>query len=333
MFSMTTPNEKPILKTMNQTFVVKDKTFQTFQSPKIEVNKIRPATSIGFSLVDVNEKHVNLKGVKQNITYEPETMYKLYGEHMVRPSTTITSSMHNQHLNKQQYLNQREKQKERRFPLDGDYFKVYDQQYKTLLTETQKNFSKNIASREEIKQKCSESKVLTSDRFEKQQNPFIELSSKKALSQKNYHESDIFNQNKKISESKSSEKYTLIAPQPKQYSISSKSNSEWVSLNANPTLLNHASKDYHILNPGIKNIAKTKSVIMNNQSFNPIHRQKMLSEYIDITRVGCPNPNHDFRRIYSSNPFSFNKSKDLCTNMLDNHHKNYKTIVQPPFKR
>jgi hypothetical protein len=66
-------------------------------------------------------------------------------------------------------------------------------------------------------------------------------------------------------------------------------------------------------------------------SFNPIHRQKMLCEYIDVTRVGCPNPLKEYRSVIKNYTNPFNRTSDMCTTYLNNY-KNYKNLITEPFK-
>lgn len=327
-----------------------------FQSPKLRTGKSRPSTSIGFSINDVNPKFVNLDGIKTNPTYEKETMYTMYGEFLKKPKHTFTDYRDEEKKIKQNRaessygkysntnsnnVNNKNIHIDRFFPLDGQYFPTFHNEYTRLLTESRNDAKIVKQIKQEIKNKCSNSNVLSSDRLASAQPLSKTLSrlhsgvdDNNKSKQKNYYESDIFNLNERISTDKSSEKYTInrFKNQVKPYSVSSKSNSEWKASNAHPSLFGHSNTDYHILNPCIKNITKTKSSILENKTFNPIHRQKMLSEYIDITRVGYPNPNQDFRKTYNTNKFLFNRTSDLCTNFLDNHQKNYKSICPAPFK-
>lgn len=288
--------------------------------------KNRPITSLGFSINDVNEKIVNLHGVKVNKAYEKETMYTLYGDFTGKPRTELrATSTYKRDINNLKIT-------DKVFPLDGVYFKEFDNQYKALLTETQQQYNgvKNIKN--EIKSKCNKSNVLTSDKINdshsKTQSNFFSQNNK-------YFQSDIFNLNDKLSSQKTAEKYTTneFKKNYKPYTVSSKSNSEWKAFTAHPTLLGHTNIKFHILNPGVKSDTKTREELLGYSGFNPIHRQKMLSEYIDITRVGCPNPSSEFRTNYSNNPKIFNRISDNCTKFLDNHHKNYKIICNPPFKK
>ena len=346
MFSMKTAtnenNEKPLLILNKHTLSI-EKSKMNSQSPKYFSGKLRPVTSLGFSKIDLKEKFVNLKGVTVNQTYERETMHEMYPDKVTKAYNAFTDYKEEEQRIKKCRLDSAANYKplstlpnfrtDTTYPLDKDYFLPYNNEYKDQLASTQKDFFKLRKKKKEIQDKSNESNVLTTDRSKTTMNFFS--SSKKSATQKDYHESDIFNQNEKISSYKTSEKYTVTEYKnlEKPYTVSSRSNSEWIALNANPSLLNHSSTNFHPLNPGIKNISKTKENIMKFESFNPIHRQKMLCEYIDVTRVGCPNPAKEFRQVYKENKFLFNKTSDLCSNFLDNHNRNYKVILKPPFKK
>lgn len=303
-----------------------------YQSPKISGGKYRPGTSIGFSVNDINAKYVNLNGIKTKEAYELNTMYNLYGNFLKYPKTNFID-----YIEEEKSLNKKGEKSgnlnNKLVPLNNEYFKNYQNEYNSLLTETQKNFHQIKKEKLVIKNKSNVSNVLNSDCI------FNENISKTNTSKANkinvYRESDIFNLNKRISSAKTSENYSIddFSKVVKPYTVSSKSNSEWISFNAHPTLLGHTNSEFHLLNPLIKNISQTKKEILKCQNFNPIHRQKMLSEYIDITRVGCPNPNQDFRKIISQNKFVLNRTSDLCTTFLDNHHKNYNNLCSKPFKK
>lgn len=330
-----------------------------YQSPKLRVGKSRPGTSIGFSKNDVNPKFVNLDGVKTNPTYERETMHTLYGQFLKRPKNTFTDfreeemkikqkraessygkSKFNDVINNQN-TNSNHVHIDKFYPLDGKYFPTFHNEYTRLLTEAQNEVKSTKQRKAEIKVKSINSKILSTDRLTSAQpisntsNRLHTINTCDTGKKKNYYESDIFNLNDRISSEKSAEKYTInkFKNIQKPYTVSSKSNSEWKASTAHPSLLGHTNSNYHILNPCIKNIAKTKNEILESQSFNPFHRQKMLSEYIDITRVGCPNPSQNFRKTYTNNKFLFNRTSDLCTKFLDTHNKHYKTICSAPFKK
>ena len=118
------------------------------------------------------------------------------------------------------------------------------------------------------------------------------------------------------------------------YNVSSLSNSEWHDKASQPSLLNHTSVKYHILNPEIKHIFRTKEEIFDKSgsNFNPNHRQKSLCEYRDLTRVGQPNVNKGFHVAYNTTADVFKRNSEICANFMD-LHRGYKNLVDPPFGR
>ena len=111
-----------------------------------------------------------------------------------------------------------------------------------------------------------------------------------------------------------------------------------------PTLLNHVSTEYNIINPGNKGISNTKSKILIDcenkknpnfdsvNNFNPIYRQKSLSEFIDLTRNGAPNPGKDYLKSYNSSLDAFRIRNDVC-NTFRELQKNYKDLITKPFSK
>jgi hypothetical protein len=116
------------------------------------------------------------------------------------------------------------------------------------------------------------------------------------------------------------------------YNVSTRSNSEWNDKISHPSLFNHTSVKYHILNPGIKHIFKTKEEIKESTAFNPVHRQKSLCEYRDLTRVGQPNMNREYYSALEKSPEIFRRTSNVCANFLD-IHRSYKDLIEHPFKK
>lgn len=153
---------------------------------------------------------------------------------------------------------------------------------------------------------------------------------------KDHQNSDIFLiKNDYTSLDKCGETY-LFKPQKKEvYNVSRPSNSEWHAKNSMPTLLNHTSVNWSMTNPQNKSNSKTKSQIQIDckakaPSFNPIYRQKSLCEFIDLTRVGAPNPNHSYRECLNKTQECFRKRTDLCAAFDDIGHT-YKDLCTRPF--
>ena len=107
-----------------------------------------------------------------------------------------------------------------------------------------------------------------------------------------------------------------------------------------PTLLNHVSTEYNILNPNIKNFSKLKTEILNEcehkkninsvNCFNPIYRQKGLCEFIDLTRNGAPNPGKDYLSSYNKSNDAFRIRNDICSSLGDSYNS-CKNLLNKPF--
>ena len=150
-----------------------------------------------------------------------------------------------------------------------------------------------------------------------------------------YQDSDIFMmKNNPLALQKNAEKYLDAAKKSQVYSSSSRSNSEWQPKNAYASLLNHSSTNYNLLNPEAKNTSRTKGQILiesqAGNNFNPIFKQKSLCEFIDLTRVGVPNPNKEFLSAFNKSKNGFGRESNLCSAYLD-LHKMYRGISERPF--
>ena len=163
----------------------------------------------------------------------------------------------------------------------------------------------------------------------------------KLLNYNDHQNSDIFIQkNDLTSIFKNSETYLFKPKKKENYSNSRESNSEWMSQTKIPTLLNHVSTEYNILNPNIKNFSKLKTEILNEcenkkninsvNCFNPIYRQKSLCEFIDLTRNGAPNPGKDYLSSYNKSNDAFRIRNDICSSFGDSYNS-CKNLLNKPF--
>ena len=162
----------------------------------------------------------------------------------------------------------------------------------------------------------------------------------KTMNYPNNMSSDIFNiKNDKVSILKSGEKY--LFQQPKiSYTVSNESKSFWEPNPKIPTLYNHSSKEYNIVIPNVKNTSNTKKNILENcdlkrnvnivNDYNPIYRQKSLSDYQNIVRVSSANVNKNYMESYKKSNNVFNRNSDICS-CFDDIHKTYKNLCEKPF--
>lgn len=212
-------------------------------------------------------------------------------------------------------------------------FRDYERLVKTAHSQRDTSNKLPFVAVREIKQRMQESDVFFVKKSEKITENFdIVRENYQKSKGVDYQDSDIFNiKNNITSLNKTGEKFLITDRKATSYSVSSKSNSEWHPKNSYPTLLNHCSTDYHILNPGIKHISKTKGQIHQELSnFNPNFRQKSLCEFIDLTRVGVPNPNKEFMTAFKKSSNAFSRDSNLCAAYLD-IHRLYKNISERPF--
>jgi hypothetical protein len=201
-------------------------------------------------------------------------------------------------------------------------------------SQSQRNFADNLPGQnvKEIKKKMQDSDVFFLKKTNAKVDNFNTLKDwYNNKDQTIYNDSDIFlRKDDALSRSKSGEKY-FFKKKEKLYDTTCKSNSEWIDKNLYQTLLGHSSRDYHILNPGIKHISKTRQDIINDTAtYNPIYRQKSLCEFIDLNRVGVPNPNKEFLKAFRTSKNAFCKNTNICANYLD-IHREYRDLSDRPF--
>ena len=123
----------------------------------------------------------------------------------------------------------------------------------------------------------------------------------------------------------------------KKYDVSSETTAGWGMRDPLPSLNNHSSLPYNPLNPNCKNICKTKDDIIadskkNYNNFNPINKQKSVSEYMYLSRVSAPNINEDYNSAFNKNPNIFKRNDDMFSETYKIHHE-YENIADKPFQK
>ena len=195
----------------------------------------------------------------------------------------------------------------------------------------------------EISKKMYDSDVF----FAKKKNKINEFYPKKNNSTI-YTNSDIFCIKKDtVSLSKCGETYLFKSFSKNKYTPVNESNSKWEPSSNLPNLMNYTSKEFNIIIPDKKTNSKTRPKIIeeskirfknnniideNNKNlfFNPTHKQKGISEFIDITQNGSGNPGREFVKSYKDNSLCFHKNSDVCATFGD-IHLDYKNICTRPF--
>jgi len=150
-----------------------------------------------------------------------------------------------------------------------------------------------------------------------------------------YLSSDVFiMKNNETSQKKIGEKYLMNDNKFEKigYHPSNKSNSEWSPKNYVKSYMNYNSCDYDLFNPFMKKSVYTKDNINKEASgVNPNHRQKCITEFVDLTRNFVPNCNKDFVNAIAKDDKIFSRKQDLCTNFIELHKKEYSNICNQPF--
>lgn len=336
------------------------------QSPKFKHGKIRPGSQHDFSLLDYNEKKVK-KGTKVNRVYQRELLYSMFPDYYKRPTSQAerstqrmqfskTDSNFFKPLDQDQKCNANETHTNSKVtPLQDEYYKPHVSEYNIQWRRIFDNATR-VAKGERL---SIENRVRTAIPLMRREKVEVEVKDRpeqdrvdpvEALGdysrhpkltkvkfpagKKDYRKSDIFNLDEKYSQTRTFETYTVpgLIPRTKPFSVSTKSNSEWSSImeNKKANLMNHASTDFHVLRPDIRNISRTKKEIEESNSYS-IARKNMLSEFIDLTRVGCPNPNKFYRLIAKQDMGAFRRTSDVCTLLLDGY-VDYKGLIAEPFK-
>lgn len=319
-----------------------------------------------FSLLDIDDKKTNSRGTSLPFQFKRLTPSELEGvlkgtitsgNYKKKKSMTIETEENNQksrnspHFNKPllnpDNISQTEPSTKRNFhyskndkwkPKNFNKYEYLLHHPELIATEaTHHKFSSSLPkiSIKEIREKNQLSDIF----FIKKDNKYPHAPDNEIVKAKypNHMESDIFNlKDSQITKDKSGETYLYRPPKREAYTTSKESGSQWhVKNNEMPTLSNCTSVNWSLLSPGSKSISKTKEEIeacckRANSSFNPIYRQKGLSEFIDLTRVGAPNPNKPFIESMARTYNCFRKRSDICSTYND-IHRMYRDLCDRPF--
>ena len=201
-----------------------------------------------------------------------------------------------------------------------------------------------ILIRNACKEKNEESDIFFQNKNITKDESLNKISRNKEKSMEALYSSDIFN--KKINPyiiKKSGEKTFFKDLQKNKdkeeikYIKNSESTKGWRLRKPIPSLLNYSSSKYNILNPSVKNFCKTKENIYDecNQhfgGFNPIRKQKSVSEFVDLTNVHAPNINNEYNNILKKNPDGFKKQNNIFTEYYKLHHYYYNISEKPFYK-
>ena len=203
-------------------------------------------------------------------------------------------------------------------------------EYEQRLLNNNNSNKERIYYIKERKQKANESDILfLKPRSEKESINYINKEKARTFTIK--LGSDIFNSKNDLNNLMKSSELYLFKKHNKQFST--ESNSFWASKVSTPSYMNYPSVEYNILNPTKKNNTKTKEKIyketLDKKLMNPIYKQKSISTFYDITKVGT-NRNLTYQKTIEENNKIFYKNNDVCT-IQYNNYKNYEGLISKPF--
>ena len=305
-------------------------------------NKLEKFNKTGFNFYNIRKNEIVNENSNKNYRLSLRKNHTKTPKGVSRNSTEELIKSNKKIIIEDSKENSKNK-KDRWFPKGYDSYEILIKKPKLFNKKLRIEYSmKKILSSKSIEEKQYKSDIF----FFK--SPSEKEATNKNLNQyRDFQNSDIFNiKNDSQNISKSGEIYLFRNNDNLKYNISKESNSFWKITNSKfPTLTNYASKEYHILNPGIKGISFTKDRIMkecenkkdknsrmiNNVNYmNPIFKQKGLTEFIDMTRNGASNMGKDYMNTFNNNPKCFYKNNDIGTTLY-NIHFQYKNLCQKPF--
>lgn len=179
--------------------------------------------------------------------------------------------------------------------------------YERKLKTSHDNRGENMRKSRELKNKNYESDPFFIKKYDFADEKYnIQRETSLKSSKPNYYESNVF-----FSKDKSKVNDMISQKNSQFYGITNTSKSEWCPKNSKTNLLNHTSVPFSIFNANTKSFIKTKEEIFQENNGNPAHKQKSLCEFIDLTRVFCPNPNKDFLKAFQKSTSAFHKKSKI----------------------
>jgi len=150
---------------------------------------------------------------------------------------------------------------------------------------------------------------------------------------KDVFDSDIFFiKNNKVNLVKSYDNVKRKAKMNRTFVTNTESESSWYPRVSRPTLINHPSIHFNILNPATKGFGKTKEEILAIDKELCPHKRKSISECVDIFSNFCPKKNEKFTETLNKNSHEFFQQSDVCNNYNNSFHKYY-PMIQHPFSK
>ena len=180
--------------------------------------------------------------------------------------------------------------------------------------------------------------------IEKGDNNKIEENQKKINDRKiiyyKYLDSDIFNQRHECNIIKKSGEHSFFEgnkTKKEMYNSNNETLLGWKLRKPMPSFLNYTTSQFHLFNRDMKNTSKTKENIINevkaiNKNFNPTHKQKGLTEFIELSSASASNINVDYNKAISENPNIFKKKNNISSEFND-IYSHYINICDKPFQK
>lgn len=156
-----------------------------------------------------------------------------------------------------------------------------------------------------------------------------------------YKDSDIFNLRKDKNIIEKSGEHSFFAREKKKNDTSYNANNEtllgWKLRKPLPCFINYTSSKFNLFNRDMQNLSQTKEKIIEevhklSESFNPTHKQKGLTEFIQLSRVSAPNINEDYHKAINENPNVFKKKNNISSEYYDIYNK-YNSLCTKPFQK
>ena len=179
-------------------------------------------------------------------------------------------------------------------------------------------------------------KEKVKDNDDKKKELFLD---KKKKLYKKYSDNDIFNLRKEKNNIEKNGEYNFLKHQKNnvRYSSNNETLLGWKLRKPLPNLMNYTSSKFNLFNRETINSAKTKDNIIKEtknifEEFNPTHKQKGITEFIELSRVSGPNINNDYNKAIKGNPDIFKKKNNFSSEFYNIYYK-YNNICDKPFQK
>lgn len=300
------------------------------------------------SINDYYENEKNSNNIINNISHNLINNYNINNKNNSEKKEQINNKMNlmnhktQNNENIKQYIYPSTKRNDRWMPKNFQNYDLLVKNPNVLLNKLKDDSKKRkvqFLTCKEIKQKMNETDIF----YVKSKKIMKNIINEKTNNSNLYTDSDIFSmKNDIVNLSKCGETYLFKSKLKKKYTSANESNSKWEPSSNLPNLVNYTSKEYNILCPDKKYYNKTKQKILEecknkiknisgqDMFFNPTHKQKGLSEFIDITQNGSGNPGREFVKSFKENPLCFQQNSDVCATYGDVHLE-YKSTCTRPF--